>query len=348
MRLLIVTQKVDKNDDNLGFFHRWILEFAKHYEFITIIALGVGEYDLPDNVKVLSLGKERGASKIEYLINFYKYIWSEHKNYDAVFVHMNPIYVVLGGLLWKSWKKKVGLWYTHKSVDTKLRIAEGWVDYIFTASDKSFRMRSKKLHIMGHGIDADEFKVNKGLSFVATKDSPLLISNKINILHIGRISRSKNIHLFVKFAEILKNKGVKFQINIVGGAITKEDKGYLEILQKNILNKELAEYFNFLGPMAPHERSFRFIENDIFINLSDTGSMDKTVLEAMLSGIQVLVSNEAFMNILPSENKTTKDPERIAKDIQRIIGVTPNPSLRGYVLKEHNLSNLILAIVKTY
>src|SRR3989344_6741688 len=57
MRLLIVTQKVDKNDPVLGFFHRWIEKFAKNFERVTVICLGKGEYNLPANVKVLSLGK---------------------------------------------------------------------------------------------------------------------------------------------------------------------------------------------------------------------------------------------------------------------------------------------------
>lgn len=58
MRLLIVTQKVDKNDPILGFFHRWIEEFSKHCEKLTVICLQAGEFKLPANVTVLSLGKE--------------------------------------------------------------------------------------------------------------------------------------------------------------------------------------------------------------------------------------------------------------------------------------------------
>ncbi len=58
MKLLILTQKVDKNDPTLGFFHRWIEEFANHYENLTIICLEKGIYTLPKNVQVLSLGKE--------------------------------------------------------------------------------------------------------------------------------------------------------------------------------------------------------------------------------------------------------------------------------------------------
>ena len=351
MRLLIITQKIDKNDDILGFFHRWILEFAKHFEFITVISLQVGEYNLPENVKVFSLGKEKVntkdsplslqrtvlcVSKLKYVFNFYKYIWQQRKNYDAVFVHMNPIYIVLGGLFWRLWKKKIGLWYTHKSVDTKLRIAEGWVNYIFTASDKSFRLKSKKLYIMGHGIDIEQFE-NRKLE---------VESKKINILHIGRISRAKNVHLFAKVAEILKQNRIQFQINIVGDAITKEDKKYLKELRDNISNNELTEYFQFVGSIS-HTKVIEFYyKNDIFINLSDTGSLDKAVLEAMASGIQVLVSNEAFAEILSEENKTTKDPKQIVKDIERIAKTKTNIALREYVIREHNLENLIAKLSK--
>ena len=129
-KLLIITQKVDKNDSVLGFFHGWILEFAKNYEELIVICLEKGEYDLPDNVKVLSLGKEDNVSKFVYLIRFYKYILQNRKNYDNVFVHMNVEYVILGGLVWKILRKKIGLWYMHKSVTLKLRLAEKLVDII--------------------------------------------------------------------------------------------------------------------------------------------------------------------------------------------------------------------------
>jgi len=40
MKILILTQKIDKNDDILGFFHGWVAEFAQHCEKVTVIALG--------------------------------------------------------------------------------------------------------------------------------------------------------------------------------------------------------------------------------------------------------------------------------------------------------------------
>ena len=98
MKLLVITQKVNKNDSNLGFFHEWLLRLAGQVEKLTIICLEKGEYNLPDNVQVLSLGKNikyqisniKFICQLKYLFRFYKYIWKFRKEYDAVFVHMNP------------------------------------------------------------------------------------------------------------------------------------------------------------------------------------------------------------------------------------------------------------------
>ena len=57
MKLLIVTQTVDTDNPILGFFVRWIEEFAKHCEKIAVICLHEGEYTLPSNVEVYEIGK---------------------------------------------------------------------------------------------------------------------------------------------------------------------------------------------------------------------------------------------------------------------------------------------------
>ena len=77
MRLLIITQKVDINDPILGFFHHWIEEFAKTFDKATVICLEKGESNLSPEIKVLSLGKERGRSKLKYILKFLYYIWKE-------------------------------------------------------------------------------------------------------------------------------------------------------------------------------------------------------------------------------------------------------------------------------
>src|SRR5512146_1469044 len=113
MKLLIITQKADRNDPILGFFHRWLIEFARHFDSVLVICLEEGEHDLPANVRVMSLGKERRRSRGAYVARLLSIAWRERQSYDAVFVHMNPIYIVLCGLLWRLLHKPIALWYTH-------------------------------------------------------------------------------------------------------------------------------------------------------------------------------------------------------------------------------------------
>ena len=332
MRLLIITQKVDTNDDILGFFHRWVEEFAKYFKSVIVICLQKGDYNLPENVKALSLGKEKSDSKIKYLFNFYKYIWQERKNYDAVFIHMNPEYAVLGGLFWKLWNKKIGLWYTHKAVNLKLRIAEKLADKIFTASKESFRLNSKKIIVTGHGIDTERFKPS---------DISHQQSDKLKIISVGRITPIKNYEVLINAAEILKNGSFPFEIKIAGAAILNSDKIYLKKLRKMIEEKNLNDRIALVGSVPYKNITDFFREGDLFVNFSDTGSIDKAVLEAMSCGLNILTSNEAFKNILSDKYFTDKIPNHIAEKIIAFYPSEYDSKNRDYVIKNHNLGKTI-------
>jgi len=95
MKLLILTQKMDRDDPVLGFFHRWCGKIATRVSRLHIICLQQGCVELPAQVTVRSLGKERRTSRRAYLFSFYRLIWSLRAEYDVVFVHMNPIYILL-------------------------------------------------------------------------------------------------------------------------------------------------------------------------------------------------------------------------------------------------------------
>ncbi len=334
MKLLIVTQKVDKNDQNLGFFHRWIIEFAKHCESLVIICLEKGEHELPANVKVLSLGKEKKSSRFGYIANFYNYIWKYRGDYDAVFVHMNPIYVVLAGPIWKILGKKLTLWYTHKSVDWRLRIAEKFVNTIFTASKESFRLPSKKVKVMGHGIDVDVFLPIKNIEY-----------NKDHIISVGRISSTKNQLAMLQAFKILSDQKYAGDLIILGDRITPEDEEYKKKLIKYQVENDLGNRIHFIGSITPLHIADEYRKAGIFLNLSSTGSLDKAILEAMACGLKILTSNEAFKNILPPENFTDGSPEDIAVKIQIISKREPIEEWTQYVQKNHSLQHLIPKIL---
>jgi len=342
MKLLVITQKLDINDDILGFFHRWVEEFAKKTEKVVLIAQFVGEYHLPKNVEVFSLGKEKRYSKIRQFFNFYRLLFKNLPKIDAVFVHMIPMWVVLGCPIFKIYRKKVYLWYVHKKVNMALKLAEKFVDKIFTASKESCRLRSDKIIITGHGIDADFFKPRN-------KER----SQKFKIVSAGRIAPVKNLHILIEAAEILKKKDFSAKggpasgwgVEIAGGPILEQDEIYFEKLKNLVKEKNLEDKIFFAGSVLYKNIAGFYQGGDLFVNFSDTGSIDKAVLEAMTSGLLVLTSNEAFKNILPPKYFTSKNPGEIAGKIILLAKSEPNPALRDYVVKNHGLSNLINRII---
>ncbi len=337
MRLLIITQKVDINDDALGFFHGWLEKLAGKAD-IFVIANYVGKYDLPENVKVFSLGKERGVGR---LVKIFKYQWFLLKllpKVNGVFFHMCPEYV-LGAHLWpKIFRKRTLLWYTHKSVNWKLKMAEKLVDKIFTASRESFRLPSKKIEVTGHGIDLDKFKPAE-----TKKDG-----SKFKIISVGRISPVKNYDLLIDTAEILKNKGFDYEIKITGTPILESDKIYFEKLKEKISQKKLDDKITFVGPIPNKDIAEFYRESDLFVNFSDTGSLDKAVLEAMACGLKILTSNEAFKNIVPEENFTSKDLSLIADKIATLSQKEDSTNLRIFVKNKHNLDKLVEKIIHQF
>lgn len=344
MRLLILTQKVDQNDPVLGFFTKWIDHFAQNTECVTVVCLQRGLYEAPPNVRILSLGKEEALSRITYIFRFYKFIISQRDNYDAVFVHMNPIYVVLGAPLWKLWGKKMSLWYSHKNVDAKLRIATMWADVVFSTAPESFTLATPKLSVVGHGIDVDSFR-------------PIARAKKesIEILHVGRITPIKNLLTLLGAAHYLKSALRKnFKIILVGGPVTKADESYQTLLQKKVLEYGLQENFEFKGAVPYSEIPHYYHQAQCSVNMAPTGGLDKSVLESMAAGVAVFVSNKAFLPYLGSyaDRLSFKegDGEELARKLQAFFDAHDQEevsrSLVGAVRERVSIDNLVCVILK--
>ncbi len=286
MRLLILTQKVDRNDPVLGFFHRWIEEFSKNCESLTTICLEEKEYVLPKNVKILSLGKEIGRSRLNYIFKFYKYIWQERKKYDFVFVHMNPEYVVLGGWFWRIWGKKVYLWYNHRYGNFIAKFASLLVDVIFFTSSFSFFSKNKKAIQAPVGIDTNIFYPSLEEKAAGT------------ILSLGRIAPVKKIEILIEALKILDSKGFNFHLDIVGQVLDRDSGYYYKIKQRSqeLVNKNKI---HFLGSIINRQTPIYYRKNEVCVNLTDSGSLDKTIFEAMACGCVVVACNKNITEIIP-------------------------------------------------
>lgn len=339
-RLLIITQKVDEQDQLLGFFISWIQKFTLHFDKVLVLCLQKGTYpDLGGNVEVWSMGKERGSDKITQLISFFKFVIRRRGDYDCVLIHMNPVWAGLGGPIWKIVGKRAYLWYTHKSVTFKLRLAHLFVDQVFTASAESFRLPSRKVMVTGHGIDTDVFKPK------TDQGSSPLVSGQQKLLSVGRIAPVKNYEVLIDAAKILADEGFNFKISIVGEPALESDIVYAEKIKSKVKHLGLNEIVSFLGKKQGADLVEQYQSHNLFVHMSKTGSLDKTILEAMACGMNVVSSNDAARAFLPPHLIVPEnDPFALAQVIRSTASTPPNPVLRQYVIEHHNLDALIRKI----
>jgi len=339
MKLLIITQKIDRDDDLLGFFHGWIEKLAEKFEFIHVICLEQGKTVLPTNVKVWSLGKERGVSRLKYIINFYRYIWRLRQDYSTVFIHMNKEYAILGGPLWHLWDKKMVLWYNHKTGNGVSRLAGYLAKIILCTSPFSFFANWKKTQLMPAGIDTYLFKIET------------VVKPEHSLLCLGRIDPIKNIDVLVSTTGMLEKHNQHFTLDIYGNP-TKADNLYYLQLKKDIVKSDKV---NFHGSIANYLTPQLYNKHELYINLTNSGSLDKTILEAMACGSLVLVSNKTFQKILPPlflfEERSVND---LAVKIEKIWQLSEvykkeyGQNFRQYVIKEHSLSALIQKLLVVF
>ena len=351
MKILFITQKVDQNDDILGVYHRWIDGVAKHFDKVSVICLYKGQVALPENVSVYSLGKELAvSSRWRYVWRFWKLIWQLRHDYDRVFVHMNPEYVVLGGPFWKLSGKKIVLWYAHYLSNLKLRIATLFSDKIVTSIRMAFPFPSSKLEVLQQGIDTDLF------SPVKTFRSP---SDPFAVLFLGRIAPVKNLDVLIEAFQLARQRG-PIRLSVVGAPTVgrpAEQRYYAEMKQL-ASGLGLAGMVNFQSPVANKNTPAIYRKHDLFVNLTVTGSFDKSTLEAMACGIPVLVSNLAFHDILGPELADRLifkegDCRDLADKISRIAALSAEDrqkigdSLREVVVRQHGLGRLVARLTES-
>ena len=344
MKLLMITRKIDSKDGLAGFTYNWVKKLAQNLDKLYVICLEKGDASgLPENIEIYSLGKENGKNRFKEFFNFFKFAIKLVPKVDGVFTHQNPEYGILIAPWCKIFGKRLIAWYVHKRVGLKLKILNFLVDNIVSVSKESFRLKSKKLILLHHGIDTDLF------SWTNKQEH-----EELRLLSISRISATKQINKILGLVAELKEKiDKKIILKIVGEPSLPEDMRYLAELKKQVENLDLINSVEFLGSKSNNETPSLYQWADIFLNFSNTGSIDKTVLEAMSCGTLVLVSNEAFAPIFKELNidcylAELKNAKDLVIKLLNNRSVELNERLRKYVVNNHDLNQLAKQIVGLY
>jgi len=337
MRLLIVTQAIDAEDPALGFFLRWVESLAERVDHIEIICLKEGKHALPKNVRVHSLGKERGAeNRVTYAFRFLSLAWNLRRQYDSIFVHMNEEYVLLAGFFWRLVNKRIVLWRNHKMGSWRTRVAMALSNAICHTSPDAFVARSAKAVLMPIGIDTELFPLQDRGS-----------SESNSIVFIGRLDPVKKVEVFV---EAVSRVSVPCKVDLYGSP-TEPGSSYSRMIaeqsQSLIESKVLTRH-----SAVPHASTPEIYRaHAVYVNLTPSGSFDKTIGEAMASGCLLVCANDAVREVVrPDLMVQASDPREVAQALEHAIGLSMEErlietrKLRAYIEQHHSLDALIRKI----
>ena len=351
MNVLIFNLRHDADDGVLGFTTDWVNAIARRCDQVVVITMAMGTLRLEPNVTVYSVGMEKGRGKIRRLFTFYALLWNvlRRRRIDACFAHMNHTFSTIGAPLLKAFRVPTLLWYAHKSVTRRLRAAEKLVDAVVTSSPTGFQLPSRKLTVIGQGIDTDRF--SPPLDEV---ESP----RRIRLLSFGRISRIKRLEIILQALGKLRETepGVDFECLIAGDPLNPDGEAYWSELQAEARALGLEGRVRFAPGVPYHQAQHIFAQADIFLNPGDTDSVDKTGLEAMSCAVPMITSNIAFKDIIrPDMQPFTIVPKNEPATLAAAIATMahwPRERLQAFglearrtVVEEHSLDSLANKIV---
>jgi glycosyltransferase involved in cell wall biosynthesis len=298
---------------------------------------------LPKNVMLYSLGKESGVGRIGQAWNFVRHLHRLAPLVDGVFCHMIPRYVLFAAPWTRLRGKPLLLWYTHPNVTAELRIASRLATHILSAAPGSFPLETPKLHVMGHGIESDQFTPSD-----RENDPP-------EIVMVGRLSRIKRLDWMLRAASIAQSQTGPFRLIFVGGTVEHEADHPAE-LETLVASLDPALAVTFTGPI-PHVQVADMLRGCAFAaNLTPPGSFDKAVLEALLSGKPALVTNPDFLPLLGDAADllylpTSASDDDLAARLVLLLAMSPEEriglgrDLRARALVAHSLDGLMDRLV---
>jgi glycosyltransferase involved in cell wall biosynthesis len=239
----------------------------------------------------------------------------------------------------KTKRIPVLLWYAHRSVPLALRLAERVVDECVAPAPESFRLPSRKLSFIGHGIDASLFTPPE-----APSDA-----YETTAVTVGRLTPIKNLDEIIEGVAHARRQGADLSLDVTGGPQTSRDVVYERELRALVERLGLSQAVTFTGEVPFTEVADRYRRGGVFINLCES-ALDKAILESMASGCLPICRNAAFRALAEENGFGDFVPERGPEAVARcVIGALHMPAseklelrrrLREIVVERHSLEAL--------
>lgn len=358
MRLLLFNLMTDEADPVLGFACGWIRELAARCEFVDVITMYRGMYQLPPNVRVFSAGRERGLGRPMRVVGFYRHLLRllRERRYDACFAHMMPLFAGLAGPMLSARGIPTTLWYTHRSRSAQLRLGTAMSRWVVSADATSFPYSTEKLRVIGHGIDCGFYAPLPPSSTLPPQGGngvsrPTEASELPWVVQVARLAAVKH-----QAATIQAVAGAEARLALIGGVQPGYPRQYEAQLRELIQRLGFEERCQLLGDARAAEVLQWYRQATVAVNLSPAGLFDKAALESMACGVPTVVCNPAFAPLLGDHaplllTDGPQDARGLRERLARLFALSAaertaiGAALRENVRREHSLPAMVERLV---
>ena len=232
------------------------------------------------------------------------------------------------------WHKRVVLWRNHKMGSVFTWVACKLVHTVCYTSPFAYVANYTNAIKMPIGIDTDTFKPGE--------------LKPHSILFLGRLDPVKKPELFLEAVEQLEHRGANFHTNVYGEP-TSGNEEYAQKLKERFAGLKNTSFYS---GVRNDETPAIYASHDVYVNVTPSGSFDKTIGEAMASGCVVVAANEAVRDAVPDELIVSNDStETVARSIQYALSLSAQEragvvaKARTYIEREHSLVLLLRRLV---
>lgn len=342
LRLLFVTQELDRTSSNLAVAHTWASELARHADALHVLAARVGEVHLPSNVYVHGLGRERGRSRWSAALAFgalgARIILGRRVN--VVLAHMVPAYAVVLSPLARLIGTPLVLWYASHGLTPMLRRADRLIDAALTASSDSYPIASERAFVLGHGIDTRRFQ--------PPRERSAGLGPTIGMA--GRLTPLKGFEPGIQaLAELRRGTYPNARLRIAGEPFYESDLAYVDELARLADTLDVRNAVEFVGAVRGDGMAGFYGSLDVFVNWRAQPALDKTGLEALACATPLITNNGAYRGVLGelARDYLVHDSNvALAAGLNRVLSLRADSRravverLRARVLRDHGAPGL--------
>ncbi|MDR0690964.1 MAG: glycosyltransferase family 4 protein [Streptococcaceae bacterium] len=285
-------------------------KYYEGYHFFSVKKEKFGEIDI---IRLPLIA--RGSNSIMLILNYFSFVVSgwfwklfSKLNSDYVFIYeVSPVTQALPGV-WFAKKKKIpcylymtDLWpeSVEEATGVKnkfiIRNLDRMVRYIYKNCDRIFNS-SKSFHEKGneYGIDAEKMQfwpqyAEEFYQKVEPAKNEIENNGRFQITFAGNIGQSQGLEILPEVARLLEKADCGVQFNIIGDGRFKKE------LQKEVSDREVAHFFNFIDQKPAREIPYYFANSDVALIILRRGRLLEKVIPAkvqscMACGMPILAS----------------------------------------------------------